>query len=208
MGRIRWGVAMRIALIAFTLIGGFMIGSSAIKQMTEIQTNRQTQFCQIDPSFCTDNWNALLGPWPSPVHLRHSANWILLPTASTPRTSCLTRNGMHTRSGKTNPTSSLIALLEHSTPLSLDRTTQVIPLFQSPRSTLDERINLRTSHLWPIHPLLFPMRSSTNCIRYWTNREPQRARLISVATYEQAIQTVSDFISLGWRAELAPPHIR
>jgi len=45
---------MRIALIAFTLIGGFMIGSSAIKQMTEIQTNRQTQFCQIDPSFCTD----------------------------------------------------------------------------------------------------------------------------------------------------------
>jgi flagellar basal body P-ring protein FlgI len=43
---------MRIALIAFTLIGGFMIGSSAIKQVTDIQTTRQNQLCQIDPSFC------------------------------------------------------------------------------------------------------------------------------------------------------------
>lgn len=205
MGWIRWSVAMRIALIAFTLIGGFMIGSSAIKQMSDIQTNRQNQLCQIDPSFCNDQQWLLPGNWPLLHHPLTLGNWIQQPTASTLRTSCLTRNGMLTRNGRTNPISSLIGSLEHSTPSSSDRTTQVIPLFQSPQFTLDERINLRSSHLWPLHSLLLPMR---NVIRYWTNREPQRARLISVSTYEQAHQTVQDFMNLGWRAEIAPPHIQ
>ncbi len=138
-------------------------------------------------------WSTHHGHWPT--------------TTPTIPTSCLTRNGTLTKNGKTKDMCSLIGSLRHSTPWSSDRITQVIPLYPSQPISSDERINLRSSHLWPFHPLLFlaPMR---NCIRYWTNREPQRARLISVATYEQAIQTVEDFMNLGWRAEIAPPHIQ
>ena len=43
-------------------------------------------------------------------------------------------------------------------------------------------------------------------VRYWI--EPrQQARLISLATYDSALRIIEDFTSLGWRAEIAPPHV-
>ena len=49
--------------------------------------------------------------------------------------------------------------------------------------------------------------ATTTCIRYWTNKEPQRAKLMHLSTFRHAEQMIDDLIRLGWRAEIAPPHI-
>tara|TARA_B100001250_G_scaffold394776_1_gene399047 strand:+ start:103 stop:255 length:153 start_codon:yes stop_codon:yes gene_type:complete len=43
-------------------------------------------------------------------------------------------------------------------------------------------------------------------VRYWTDRQ-QNARLISFSNYESALQILEDFAKMGWRAEIAPPHL-
>ena len=37
--------------------------------------------------------------------------------------------------------------------------------------------------------------------------EPSRAKLMHLSTFRHAEQMIDDLIRLGWRAEIAPPHI-
>jgi hypothetical protein len=77
-------------------------------------------------------WTPALNPQPIT-----SIKWIHHPTESTHPTSCLTRNGMRTKNGKTKGTFSLTGSLRHSTPWSSDRTTQVTPSYPWPPTTHD-----------------------------------------------------------------------
>ena len=43
-------------------------------------------------------------------------------------------------------------------------------------------------------------------VRYWTNQQ-ENPRLVSFPTYESALAILEDFSRLGWRAEIAPPHV-
>tara|TARA_B100000287_G_C20470842_1_gene717157 strand:+ start:757 stop:912 length:156 start_codon:yes stop_codon:yes gene_type:complete len=43
-------------------------------------------------------------------------------------------------------------------------------------------------------------------VRYWTDQQ-ENARIVSFSTYERALQILEDFAKLGWRAEIAPPHL-
>tara|TARA_B100000287_G_scaffold178962_1_gene168951 strand:- start:809 stop:961 length:153 start_codon:yes stop_codon:yes gene_type:complete len=43
-------------------------------------------------------------------------------------------------------------------------------------------------------------------VRYWTNQQ-ENPRLVSFPTYESALSILEDFARLGWRAEIAPPHV-
>jgi len=43
---------MRFFLIALVILGGWHVGSNAIKQMEGITEQRNTQLCQIDPTLC------------------------------------------------------------------------------------------------------------------------------------------------------------
>jgi|TARA_B100001250_G_scaffold61383_1_gene47971 hypothetical protein len=49
--------------------------------------------------------------------------------------------------------------------------------------------------------------ATSTCIRYWTNQEPQRAKLMHLSTFRHAEQMIEDLKRLNWRAEIAPPHI-
>ena len=58
------------------------------------------------------------------------------------------------------------------------------------------------------HSLLFShyMASTLrSTVRYWTD-DQFNCRFVSFATYQQALDYVTKFKDLGWRAEIAPPH--
>ena len=43
---------MRIALSLIVVIVGVTLGNSIIQNFSELQDQRQDQFCQVDPSYC------------------------------------------------------------------------------------------------------------------------------------------------------------
>ena len=43
---------MRFFLIALVILGGWVIGDTAIKSMKEVTNQRNAQLCQIDPDLC------------------------------------------------------------------------------------------------------------------------------------------------------------
>ena len=51
---------MRFFLIALVILGGWVIGDTAIKSMKEVTNQRNAQICQIDPTLCqSTKWTHL-----------------------------------------------------------------------------------------------------------------------------------------------------
>lgn len=46
---------MRLVLVTLTIGFALVIGNKAIQSMSTIQEQRNAQYCQIDPSFCSTN---------------------------------------------------------------------------------------------------------------------------------------------------------